>query len=72
MEINLGKSHFVQGLIKIACEASIYSAWSETVEEDLRDETPKLAQILESPSFHEQVDSIAGERYVYQLFFYFI
>ncbi|CAG9760309.1 unnamed protein product [Ceutorhynchus assimilis] len=60
MEIKLEKSHVIQGLIRIKCMASIYSIWNVSVEEDLRDETPKFAQILGSTTFHEQMNTITA------------
>ncbi|XP_050310627.1 uncharacterized protein LOC126746414 [Anthonomus grandis grandis] len=57
MEVRLERKHVVQGLIRIKCLATIYTIWNDTAEEEVKDETFTLAQILESTIYYGQVET---------------
>ncbi|KAH1003117.1 hypothetical protein HUJ05_011058 [Dendroctonus ponderosae] len=62
ISILTNKSHFNQSAMTIRCEASIYKIWKRSVESTIRDDSPKLAQVLGSTLSQSQKDPILGRR----------
>ncbi|KAF7275135.1 hypothetical protein GWI33_012150, partial [Rhynchophorus ferrugineus] len=58
IEILTNKSHFIQGVMTIRCDATIYNLWNKSVENFIRDDSPKLAQVLGSTLSQSQLDPI--------------
>ncbi|XP_048519077.1 uncharacterized protein LOC125503136 [Dendroctonus ponderosae] len=58
ISILTNKSHFNQSAMTIRCEASIYKIWKRSVESTIRDDSPKLAQVLGSTLSQSQKDPI--------------
>ncbi|KAL1491052.1 hypothetical protein ABEB36_011705 [Hypothenemus hampei] len=55
------KSHFIQGVMVIRCDATIYNLYKGTAENFIRDDSPKLAQVLGSTLSQSQLDPTFGE-----------
>ncbi|KAH1000342.1 hypothetical protein HUJ04_000255 [Dendroctonus ponderosae] len=62
ISILTNKSHFNQSAMTIRCEASIYKIWKRSVESTIRDDSPKLAQVLGSTLSQSQKDPILGPK----------
>lgn len=55
------KPQFIQGGMTVRCESSIYNLWKGSAEDVIRDETPKLAQVLGSTQSQSQLDPSFGK-----------
>lgn len=58
ISILTNKSHFIQGVMTVRCDASIYNLWNGTAENFIRDDSPKLAQVLGSTLSQSQLGPI--------------
>ncbi|XP_030761923.1 uncharacterized protein LOC115886779 [Sitophilus oryzae] len=58
IEILTNKSHFIQGVMTVRCVGSVYNLWHGSVENYIRDDSPKLAQVLGSTLSQSQLDPI--------------
>lgn len=62
ISILTNKAHFNQSAMTIRCDASIFTIWRRSVESTIRDDSPKLAQVLGSTLSQSQKDPILGRR----------
>ncbi|KAG5883812.1 hypothetical protein JTB14_036929 [Gonioctena quinquepunctata] len=56
--LTANRSYFNQGLLRLKCQASIYSIWKESVQNNVREDTPQLAPVLGSTSSQSHTDQV--------------
>ncbi|CAG9862715.1 unnamed protein product [Phyllotreta striolata] len=58
IEIKTGKSHFKNGVLKLKCQASLFSIWKNSVDRTIKEDSPLSAPVLGSTSSQSHTDQV--------------